>query len=106
MKKKPAHTEKLGQINKKIIAEGEKLPVVKLKDGSSVQPNTLTRRLQNTIQPLWQHMACGCHVNRDTLQALRASGFILESKSIGYGGFPNFLGPVYRGIGSLLKKSD
>lgn len=47
MTKKPDHTENLGKINKKIIAEGENLPLVKLKDGSSVQTGTVATMLHN-----------------------------------------------------------
>jgi hypothetical protein len=37
----------LAGINKKIIAEGERLPVVKLKDGSVVQTGTVATMLHN-----------------------------------------------------------
>ena len=37
----------LSVINKKILAEGEKLPLVKLKDGSSVQTGTVATMLHN-----------------------------------------------------------
>jgi hypothetical protein len=44
---KPKNTDELGTINKKIIAEGETLPVVRLKDGSSVQTGTVATMLHN-----------------------------------------------------------
>ncbi len=41
------NTEELSQINKKIIADGESLPVVKLKDGSKIQTGTVGTMLHN-----------------------------------------------------------
>ncbi len=43
----PENTEQLGSINKKIVAEGEELPVVTLKDGSKVQTGTVATMLRN-----------------------------------------------------------
>ncbi|MBJ7537460.1 DUF7709 family protein [Marinomonas transparens] len=43
----PEKTEQLGAINKKILAEGEELPVVTLKDGSKVQTGTVATMLRN-----------------------------------------------------------
>lgn len=43
----PEHTHSLRQINQKIIAEGETLPIVKLKDGSQVQTGTVATMLHN-----------------------------------------------------------
>ena len=43
----PAHTEQLGQINQKILAAGETLPTVQLRDGSTVQTGTVAALLHN-----------------------------------------------------------
>lgn len=43
----PENTEQLGSINKKIVAEGEELPTVTLKDGSKVQTGTVATMLRN-----------------------------------------------------------
>ncbi|SEF67803.1 DUF7709 family protein [Marinobacterium lutimaris] len=43
----PENTEQLGAINKKIVAEGEELPAVTLKDGSRVQTGTVATMLRN-----------------------------------------------------------
>ncbi|WP_417505435.1 hypothetical protein [Marinomonas gallaica] len=43
----PENTEQLGSINKKIVAEGEELPAVTLKDGSKVQTGTVATMLSN-----------------------------------------------------------
>ncbi|MFG6178912.1 hypothetical protein ACGTN6_16880 [Halomonas sp. THAF12] len=43
----PENTDKLGSINKKILAEGEQLPAVTLKDGSRVQTGTVAAMLRN-----------------------------------------------------------
>ena len=47
LKNTPEHTEQLGSINKKILAVGENLPIVKLKDGSNVQTGTVATMLHN-----------------------------------------------------------
>lgn len=41
------NTEQLGSINRKVVAEGENLPAVKLKDGSTVQTGTVATMLHN-----------------------------------------------------------
>lgn len=43
------NTDQLGTINKKIIADGEILPVVQLKDGSRVQTGTVATMLHNIM---------------------------------------------------------
>ncbi len=45
----PAHTEQLNTINQKILAPGESLPAVKLKDGSRVQTGTVATMLYNIM---------------------------------------------------------
>ncbi len=47
MTKHVENTEILGQINQKIIADGESLPSVQLKDGSRVQTGTVATMLHN-----------------------------------------------------------
>ncbi|CAM4425514.1 DUF7709 family protein [Pseudoalteromonas ostreae] len=46
-KDSPENTEQLGAINKKIVADGEKLPAVTLLDGSRVQTGTVATMLRN-----------------------------------------------------------
>ena len=41
------NNEALKQINRKILAEGESLPAVKLKDGTAVQTGTVATMLHN-----------------------------------------------------------
>ena len=36
-------------------------------------------RWQDRVQPLWGRLAAGCHLNRDTLGAISAAGFELET---------------------------
>ncbi|KAF9161790.1 hypothetical protein BGX20_001981 [Mortierella sp. AD010] len=43
----PANMADLANINKKILAEGEQLPAVTLKDGSKVQTGTVATMLHN-----------------------------------------------------------
>jgi hypothetical protein len=45
--KKPEHTEQLAAVNSKIIAAGETLPIVRLKDGTGVQTGTVATMLHN-----------------------------------------------------------
>ncbi|WP_144408993.1 DUF7709 family protein [Photobacterium halotolerans] len=41
------NTEQLGAINQKVVADGENLPAVTLKDGSKVQTGTVATMLHN-----------------------------------------------------------
>lgn len=43
----PEYNDSLAQINTKILADGENLPKVTLKDGSSVQTGTVATMLHN-----------------------------------------------------------
>lgn len=43
----PEYTAQLGSINTKVVANGEVLPAVKLKDGSKVQTGTVATMLHN-----------------------------------------------------------
>lgn len=43
----PLHNNDLKQINKKILADGEVLPVARLKDGTAVQTGTVATMLHN-----------------------------------------------------------
>jgi len=46
-KHEPENTAQLGAINQKILAAGESLPAVCLKDGSTVQTGTVATMLHN-----------------------------------------------------------
>lgn len=37
-----------------------------------------TQRWQRRLDPLWQRLACGCHLDRPTSETLRAAGFDLS----------------------------
>lgn len=45
--RKPDDTERLAAINTKILASGESLPAVQLKDGTKVQTGTVAAMLHN-----------------------------------------------------------
>lgn len=49
-KKNPEYSEELKSINQKLLAEGESLPAVALKDGSRVQTGTVAMMLYNIKQ--------------------------------------------------------
>lgn len=55
----------------RVLKPGGKLLV--LEHVASERPRT--RKLQNWLNPAWQHLACGCQLNRDTGDLLAASGF-------------------------------
>lgn len=60
-------------------------------------PGTLHRKLQDKMHQPWKTLACGCHCNRDLLATLKEMGFeVIEKKSLGFSGFPNFLSPIWR----------
>ncbi|GAQ81467.1 S-adenosyl-L-methionine dependent methyltransferases [Klebsormidium nitens] len=59
---------------------------------------TALRQLQNTLNPLQQALADGCHLNRDTLQAVRRTGFAsVDASSINIDGL-SLLAPHIVGI--------
>jgi len=65
----------------------------------TAQSRGVTLGLQRAIQPLWGKIACGCHIDRETVGSLKMAGFDLRQlESIGYSGFPNILAPLYLGI--------
>lgn len=39
---------------------------------------TLGRHIQTWIQPIWGHLACGCHLNRETVNTLSTHGWSLH----------------------------
>ena len=43
----PKHTDALKAINEQLVADGETLPAVRLKDGSRVQTGTVAMMLEN-----------------------------------------------------------
>ncbi|HYB41120.1 MAG TPA: hypothetical protein VEL75_05085 [Candidatus Methylomirabilis sp.] len=45
----PENTEQLRSINQKILAAGESLPAVRLKDGTRVQTGTVATMLHNIV---------------------------------------------------------
>lgn len=48
--KTPDHTAELSAINSKILAAGETLPVVQLRDGTTVQTGTVATMLRNVTR--------------------------------------------------------
>lgn len=41
-------------------------------------PNAGIARWQDRLTPVWKHLGCGCHLNRDTGATLKAAGFQFE----------------------------
>ena len=42
------------------------------------EPGSGRRRMQDTLNPMWKHVAGNCHLNRDTEAAIVRAGFKLE----------------------------
>jgi ubiquinone/menaquinone biosynthesis C-methylase UbiE len=56
---------------------------------------------QDRFQPLWLRVGHGCHCNRSTLEAIRASGFVVES--VEHGRLPKaapIVKPMIAGVAS------
>ncbi len=49
-------------------------------------PNSLAGGVQDLVTPLWQHIAGGCHLNRDTLASVRQAGFRVRAARSQLGG--------------------
>ena len=56
----------------------------------------VTRR-QDRLQPLWVHVAHGCHCNRDTLAAIRRAGFDVDVQHGQLPKAPAFIRPLIIG---------
>lgn len=55
-------------------------------------------RLQNTIQPIWKPLACGCHLNRNTASIFQQAGFEVSHLSHEqHPKLPRFAGFMLRG---------
>lgn len=50
----------------------------------AVAPSPRMARVQRTVQPVWGVVAGGCHVDRDILGRIRASGFVVTTTHEGY----------------------
>jgi ubiquinone/menaquinone biosynthesis C-methylase UbiE len=62
-------------------------------------PDESVRRWQRRLDPLWGHLAGGCHLSRDIPGLLTTAGFRpVELKSGYLGGAPRFAGYLYRGL--------
>jgi SAM-dependent methyltransferase len=60
-------------------------------------PNRFLAGLQAFFTPLWRVMADDCHLNRDTLQAIRAAGFTIDTVALIRAGWP-LSRPTYLGV--------
>lgn len=59
---------------KRVLAPGGQL--LFLEHGLAEAPST--QRWQHRLNPLWQPLAGGCHLDRDPEQLLRAGGFVVD----------------------------
>jgi hypothetical protein len=49
-----------------------------------LSPDAAVARWQRRIEPIWKRLAGGCHLTRDTLALLRATGFSAEQADTMY----------------------
>jgi ubiquinone/menaquinone biosynthesis C-methylase UbiE len=54
-------------------------------------------RWQDRLQPVWAHVAHGCHCNRDTLAAMRSAGFTVDLERGHMPRAPAFIRPLIIG---------
>ena len=82
----------LKEIARVLRPEGRMLFVEHVRSRFSV-----AGKLQDAITPLWKKLAGGCHLNRDSLEMIRAAGFEeVELRPCGREGWT--LLPIYRGV--------
>ena len=53
---------------------------------------------QNRLNPLWNRVAGGCHLNRKIDDLINDAGFLLTQIDRGYGGGPKPMAYLYRGL--------
>ena len=61
-------------------------------------PDAGVARWQDRLQPLWGHLAGGCHLNRDIPALLDAAGFACPTLHAGYLGHPRVATFNFRGV--------
>lgn len=42
-------------------------------------PKAWVAHCQDWVDPVWKHLGCGCHLNRDTESAIRQAGFAIQA---------------------------
>lgn len=68
-----------------------------------VSASDRARRWQNRLNPVWKHLACGCHLNRPTPDILRDAGFDLtNARSYHHPKIPAFIDQILEGVGKPL----
>lgn len=61
-------------------------------------PSASVRRWQNRLNPLWNRVACGCNLNRDTAATFREAGFrFVDFEAFEHPKVPALAGAVIRG---------
>lgn len=59
-------------------------------------PHPIVARVQSLFTPIWRLVADGCHLDRDTLAAIRAAGFVIGALELIQAGWP-LSRPTYMG---------
>ena len=65
---------------------------------------TGTRLIQNGLNPVWRHLACGCQLNRDTGTLLQRCGFDVSGlERRRHPKLPGFAGELLQGVATLAR---
>lgn len=60
------------------------------------------RTVQAGLNEAWGKVTCGCNLTREPLAEMERAGFSVEHlKTLGMGGFPCLVSPIYRGLARL-----
>ncbi|SFF94029.1 class I SAM-dependent methyltransferase [Neptunomonas qingdaonensis] len=61
--------------------------------------NAVTYAFQQMLNPLWKPVACGCHLQRDSLQLIQQAGFNVEGlQTYRHADLPALVGTVLEGV--------
>jgi ubiquinone/menaquinone biosynthesis C-methylase UbiE len=88
----PDQAAALAEIRRVLSPDGE---LLFLEHVRSDEPRV--SRLQDRLQPVWFHLGRGCHLNLDTLAAIRAAGFEVDVEHDRMPKAPAFVRPLIIG---------